>query len=296
MTKEKFLQVLREERGNSVYTVEAYGRDLGDFETFLKERTVSSLNDAGQTDVIAYMRHLKDKNRSNSTQCRRLSALRSYYRMGVRDGSVGEDPTTGISTPAPARRGENIPYFTIEEINMLMEMPDDSTKGIRDKAMLELVYATGIKAAELVDLNLSNLNMSMGFVTWSSAHGLARIIPMNNHSKEAMKAYLETARPILTGVRTKDEAEDAPVFVNYKGGRMTRQGFWLVMKEYGKRAGLETVMTPHVLRNSFAIHMIQNGADLKTLQELMGSRDLQPYIAVTKNRIKDVYDRAIPRK
>ena len=174
-----------------------------------------------------------------------------------------------------------------------MKMPDKTPKGIRDRAILELLYATGIRASELIEMQEDDLNLRMGFVKCSPQSGKARIIPMGKICRGALEDYCLTARPVLL----KDNETDI-LFVNYAGKPITRQGLWKVLKEYGKAAELSISLTPQVLRNSFAVHMLQNGADVKSLQELMGHEDIsatQAYLAVVKNRIKDVYDRTHPR-
>ena len=174
-----------------------------------------------------------------------------------------------------------------------MSLPDDTQKGIRDRAVLELLYATGIRATELIQMKVPDVNLRMGFIKCDGQHSKARIIPMGRLCRKAMEDYmLDVREKMLSG------KESQVLFDNYMGEPITRQGLWKVLKEYGEMAGLELSLTPQIIRNSFAVHMLQNGADIKSLQELMGHEDIaatQAYLAVTKNRIKDVYDKAHPR-
>ena len=175
-----------------------------------------------------------------------------------------------------------------------MEIPDDSVKGKRDRSILEIMYATGIKASEVTDADVSDLNLRMGFITCRGEHGKARIVPIGRPARQALEEYIYDARQTI--LKNKDE-QDA-LFLNLSGERMTRQGLWKILKEYAEKADIEKKITPQILRNSFAAHMIQNGADLKSLQELMGYEDItatQIYLTVSKNRIKEVYDNAHPR-
>ena len=176
----------------------------------------------------------------------------------------------------------------------LLAVPDDSTmKGKRDRAILELLYATGIRASELIEMKLDDMNLRMGFVKCSGEHGKARIIPVGRLARKVMEDYVLDVRPVFL----KENQTDA-LFVNYAGRAFTRQGLWKVLKQYGEEAGLELPLTPQIIRNSFAVHMLQNGADIRSLQELMGHEEIsatQAYLAVIKNRIKDVYDKTHPR-
>jgi integrase/recombinase XerD len=179
-------------------------------------------------------------------------------------------------------------------VDRLLAIPEDTLIGKRDRGILELLYATGIRVSELIEANVEDLNLRMGFITCAGEQSKARIIPIGRPARVALEEYIYDARPAIV----KEKIDETALFVNYYGERITRQGLWKVLKEYGRKAGLEGKLTPNVLRNSFAVHMIQNGADLKSLQELLGHEDIsatQIYLSVTKNRIKDVYDRTHPR-
>ncbi|MBR4024286.1 MAG: tyrosine recombinase XerD [Firmicutes bacterium] len=285
---EKFL--IREKQASD-NTVNAYMKDLEHFEDFVVSRGIDRITDVSNSDIVAYLMELKKQGRSKSTVNRRLTSIRTFYKFLLREGKVRENPAEDIKSPRIEKK--DIEFLSIDEVNKLMTLPDESIKGIRDRAILELMYATGIRASELIDMKLDDLNMRMGFVKCTGEHSKARIIPIGRPARHALEDYVYDARPVLLKNSTNEK-----LFVNYAGESMTRQGLWKILKEYGEEAGLKIRLTPQVLRNSFAVHMLQNGADIKSIQELMGHEDIaatQAYLAVTKNRIKDVYDRAHPR-
>ena len=285
---EKFL--IREKHASD-NTVNAYMKDLEHFEDFVVSRGIDRITDVSNSDIVAYLMELKKQGRSKSTVNRRLTSIRTFYKFLLREGKVKENPAEDIKSPRIEKK--DIEFLSIDEVNKLMTLPDESIKGIRDRAILELMYATGIRASELIDMKLDDLNMRMGFVKCTGEHSKARIIPIGRPARHALEDYVYDARPVLLKNSTSEK-----LFVNYAGESMTRQGLWKILKEYGEEAGLKVRLTPQVLRNSFAVHMLQNGADIKSIQELMGHEDIaatQAYLAVTKNRIKDVYDRAHPR-
>lgn len=282
---------LAEEKKMAKNTVQAYIRDIRHFESFISVRGVSRLNEATNSEVVAYLMSLKSEGRSKSTVNRKLASIRTYYNYLQKNGEVTFNPADDIKSPKIEKK--EIEFLSLEEMDRLMSLPDESIKGTRDRAILELLYATGIRASELINMKEADVNLRMGFVKCDGAHTKARIIPMGRLCRKAMEDYiLDTREKMLKG------RETAELFVNYMGEPMTRQGLWKVMKEYGEEAGFDIKLTPQIIRNSFAVHMLQNGADVKSLQELMGHEDIaatQAYLAVTKNRIKDVYDKAHPR-
>lgn len=290
-----FLEYIRDEQKKSKNTIDAYQRDLECFAEFVKDRGVNSLMDVTNTDVVAFMMDLRSQGRSKATINRRLSSLRAFYRFAVKNNLIKSNPTDELKSPKLERK--ELDYLTIEEVTRVLEVPDDTPKGKRDKAILEVLYATGIRVSEMIELNLEDANITMGFITCNGEHGKARIVPLGRHARKALTIYLNEARKTFFKGEENLEA-DSPLFVNYRGERFTRQGFWKLLKNYGKEAGIEDRISPHILRNSFAVHMLQNGADVKTLQELMGHEDMQAmqiYLSVTKNRIKDVYNKTHPR-
>lgn len=286
---ETYLLNVKKMAGN---TVEAYKRDVLSFSAFVAERGIEQVGEATNTEVVAYLMRLKQEGKAKATVNRKLASIRTYYNFLMDQGAISRNPATDIKSPKIERKG--IEYLTTEEINRLMEVPDQSQKGVRDRAILELMYATGIRASELISLEIDDVNIRMGFVTCAGEHIRARIIPIGRIGRKALEAYLYPYREDIL----KKHPQERCLFVNYVGKPITRQGLWKILKEYGEKAGLEHKLTPQVLRNSFAVHMLQNGADLKSLQELLGHEDIaatQIYLSVTKNRIKDVYDKTHPR-
>ena len=290
-----FLEYIQSAKKVSGNTVAAYKQDIRAFGRFLNDNGIEDYKDATNTQVVAYLMELKQTGKSKATVNRKLASIRAFYRYLQNQGFVAQNPTEGIKSPKISRK--EISYLSIAEVEHLLEMPDDSIKGLRDRAMLEVLYATGIRVSEIIELKVSDANLTMGFVKCNGNHGRARIVPMGKPARRALKAYLDKSRPELVKDQPED-GSDSPLFVNYMGEIFTRQGFWKILKQYGKDAGLEDKLTPQTLRNSFAMHMVQNGIDMKSLQELMGHEDIlatQVYFEHMRNRIKDVYDKTHPR-
>ncbi|WP_130864046.1 site-specific tyrosine recombinase [Bacilliculturomica massiliensis] len=289
---ESFADYLKSEKHMSENSFAAYQRDVKDFLSFLRERGMMQAADASNTEVVAYLLALKNEGRSGATVNRKVASIRAFYNFLIVRGVVGENPTVNIKSPKIQRK--EIEYLSIGEVEKLLSMPDDSVKGVRDRALLELLYAAGVRVSEAAAANVEDINLRIGFITCSGEHGKARIIPLGRPARAAMENYIYEGRAKLL----REKEDQGALFLNYYGERLTRQGVWKVMKDYGKQAGFEHELSPQILRNSFAVHMIQNGADLKTLQELLGHEDItatQIYLSVTKNRIKEVYDNTHPR-
>ncbi|MCQ4635382.1 tyrosine recombinase [Anaerovorax odorimutans] len=292
MLLEQFFEYLKHEKKMAKNTLEAYRRDVLEFSEFEKQRGIRDLRETPGTEVVAYLLKLKNDGKSAATVNRKLASVRSLYNYLLTIKEVAVNPTSDIKSPRIERK--TIEYLTIEEIDRLLALPDKSVRGIRDKAILELLYATGIRVSELIEADVEDINLRMGFITCAGEQSKARIIPVGRPARAALEEYIYDARNKLL----KERTEETALFVNYYGQRITRQGLWKILKEYGKQADLEHKLTPNIIRNSFAVHMIQNGADLKSLQELLGHEDIsatQIYLTVTKNRIKDVYDKTHPR-
>lgn len=288
-----FINYLASEKKMAQNSLEAYKRDVLEFSDLIRGKQNLSLNEASNTEVVAFLLKLKNEGKSAATVNRKIASLRAFYNYLTAQKIISTNPTVNIKSPKIERK--RIEYLTIAEIENLLDMPDRSLKGLRDRAILELLYATGIRVSEIVEMDLEDVNLRMGFVTCTGEHGKARIIPMGRPSRAAVEEYIYEARPKFFKDTVKGEKA---LFVNYSGSRLTRQGLWKLLKEYAKLAGIEQKLTPQTLRNSFAVHMIQNGADLKSLQELLGHEDIsatQIYLSVSKNRIKEVYDRSHPR-
>ena len=290
---EEFIQYSETVKKMANNSLQAYKRDLYEFALFISEKQIMDLKNVGNAEVVAYLLKLKNDNKSAATVNRKVASLRAFYSFMILKKYISENPTTNIKSPRIERK--KIEYLSLEEVDHLLAQPDQSMKGIRDRALLELLYATGIRVTEITQTNVEDINLRMGFITCTGEYGKARIIPIGRPARAALEEYIYEGRAKLL---RKEASEEKALFLNYYGERMTRQGLWKLLKEYAKLAGLENKLTPQTLRNSFAVHMIQNGADLKSLQELLGHEDLaatQIYLTVSKNRIKDVYDRSHPR-
>lgn len=292
MYTEEFVAYLQKEKRMSKNTLEAYKRDVLGLIAFLESRGNHNALETSSTDIVAYLHNLKGMGKSAATVNRKLASLRSFFNYLMKTGQVKENPTAGIKSPKIEHK--ELEFLSIEEIDKLLDTPDDTLKGRRDKAILEVLYATGIKVSELIEANVDDVNFRMGFITCAQTSSRARIVPLGRPARAALEDYVYDVRDKLI----KDNKGEKALFVNYYGKRITRQGLWKMLKEYGEKAGIEHKLTPNIIRNSFAVHMLQNGADLKSLQELMGHEDItatQVYLSATKNRIKDVYDKAHPR-
>lgn len=291
-TLRQYTEYLEKEKNMAANTRMAYEGDVVELQAFLLERGNDQPLTASNTDLVAWMLKLKNDGRSGSTLNRKMAAVRGYYSFFIKKGWISVNPADNIKSPKVKRK--QIEFLTVEEVEHLLEQPDKSLKGVRDQALLELLYAAGLRVTEAANANVTDLNLRIGFITCSGEHGKARIVPLGRPSREAIEAYVYDVRPQLL----KDKDDDGALFLNTNGSRLTRQGVWKILKEYAQKAGLENRLSPQTLRNSFAVHMVQNGADLKSIQELMGHEDLaatQIYLTVTKNRIKEVYDRTHPR-
>ncbi|GHU49147.1 tyrosine recombinase XerD [Clostridia bacterium] len=289
---DEFKNYLEKGKKLAAGSVEAYCRDINEFYGFVAENSGNDIKDTVQADIAAYLLKLRQDNRSGSTINRKMASLRIFFKFMYSEAYTSGNPALGIRVPKVNRR--EIEYLTLSEVERLLDQPDDSTKGIRDKAILELMYATGMRVSEVIEANVEHLNLRMGFITCTGEHGKARIIPLGRPARAALEEYIYAHRAKI--LRGKDD--DKALFLNYSGGRMSRQGLWKILKEYAIAAGIKKNITPQILRNSFAVHMLQNGADLKSLQELMGHEDMaatQVYLNVSRNHIKDVYDQAHPR-
>lgn len=289
---ENFLDYLENEKRLSKNSLDAYLRDIRSFEKYIKEEKNVPLTEVTNPTVVSYVMDLREEGKSPSTINRKMASIRALYKYYQEKGYITANPVVNVKAPKVERK--EIEYLSLEEVDTLLNIPDETLKGKRDKAILELLYATGIRVNELIAANLEDINLRIGFFTCPGEYGKARIVPLGRPAKKALETYLDVARDMYV----KNNRDEKALFVNYTGKRMTRQGLWKLLKTYGKKADLEERITPHILRNSFAVHMVQNGADLKSLQELLGHEDLaatQIYLSATKNRIKDVYDKTHPR-
>ena len=278
-------------RHKSLNTVESYKRDVTQYISYLDGTGVTDISYTTKTTVLSYLLYLQKEGRASSTVSRTLASLRSYYLFMMQNGVVKSNPTSNLEAPHVEKKIPKI--LSGEEVELLLEQPKNcDNKGIRDKAMLELLYATGIRVSELINLDVSDVNVPMSFVRCKGGKK-ERIIPMGHQAKDALENYINNVRKYMV----KDENETA-LFVNCSGARLSSQGFWKLIKYYQHIAGIETDITPHTLRHSFAAHLLENGADLHSIQEMMGHADIsstQVYSRMMNSKIKDVYAKAHPR-
>ena len=278
-------------RHKSLNTVESYKRDVTQYISYLDGTGVTDISSTTKTTVLSYLLYLQKEGRASSTVSRTLASLRSYYLFMMQNGVVKSNPTSNLEAPHVEKKIPKI--LSGEEVELLLEQPKNcDNKGIRDKAMLELLYATGIRVSEHINLDVSDVNVPMSFVRCKGGKK-ERIIPMGHQAKDALENYINNVRKYMV----KDENETA-LFVNCSGARLSRQGFWKLIKYYQHIAGIETDITPHTLRHSFAAHLLENGADLHSIQEMMGHADIsstQVYSRMMNSKIKDVYAKAHPR-
>lgn len=288
----EFVEYLAVERGLSNNTLDSYQRDLRAFETYLKQKTKLKIEEARQGDIVSYLAFLHAKGKANSTISRNVASIRSFFHYMVRVQMLPYDPTVHIDTPKIEKRLPKV--MTVAQVEKLLTSPDLNTiAGIRDKAMLELLYATGIRVTELVSVELPDLNLSAGFLKCMGKGSKERIIPIGEIAQRALVHYIEVSRPRLS----KGEVNHA-LFLNHHGTQISRQGFWKLLKKYTREAGIMADITPHTLRHSFATHLLERGADLRAVQEMLGHADIsttQIYTHVTRSRLKDVYAATHPR-
>ena len=288
---EEYTSFMANVRHKSNNTVESYKRDVTQYITYLNESGIQDATLATRTTILSYLMSLQKKGKANSTVSRTLASLRSFYLFMLQNGKVMSNPTSNLEAPHVEKKMPQI--LSGNEVERLLEQPEQSdNKGIRDKAMLELLYATGIRVSELINLDINDINLPMSFIRCKGGKK-ERIIPIGNKAKEALDIYINNARSYML----KSEGETA-LFVNCGGQRLSRQGFWKLIKYYRNKAGIQAEMTPHTLRHSFAAHLLENGADLHSIQEMMGHADIsstQVYSRALNSKIKDVYAKAHPR-
>ena len=281
---------LTEEKHSSENTVASYVRDVTQFKVYLKESGMD-LKRAKTEHVQDYVLMMKRKGKSAASVTRCLASLKSFYAYMIFAGNVKTNPAKGVAAAKVERKYPQI--LTNKEVELFLEQPQcTDAKGYRDHAMLELLYATGIRVSELISLDVSDLNLAAGFIRCESK-GKERIIPLYSTAIRALQDYVKEIRPQLIA----GEEEEA-LFVNMSGERMSRQGFWKIIKYYKEKAQIEKEITPHTLRHSFAVHLLENGADIHAIQEMMGHADIsstQIYTHVVKKQLKDIYHKAHPR-
>ena len=287
---EQFLEFLQKDKKLSDNTLQSYKRDIVQYSDYIKVTGIDYLTVTNE-DIKDYFKSLQKVGKKTSTISRSLASIRSFYQFLVKSKVVNADPTAELQSPKIEKKAPSI--LSSQEIELLLDQPKDvDLKGIRDKAMLEFAYATGMRVTEIISLDMDDINLEEGYVICK--HGSKqRNIPLGSLSLKALREYAGNARSILI----KDESVKA-FFVNINGKRLTRQGFWKIVKYYKEQAHITKEITPHVLRHSFATHLLQNGADLKAIQSMLGHSDIsstQVYMQFQDESLKNVYRKAHPR-
>lgn len=286
---ERFENYLSTVKRASKNTVAAYIRDLVKLENFMNEHGKKCMEEITATNLTTYVLYLERQGLSTATISRSIASIRAFFMYMLRQGRIVQDPSEQLKPPKVEKKVPET--LTIEEVNLLLEQPSgDSPKELRDKAMLELLYATGIRVSELIALKMTDVNLNLNYICCKVGEK-ERIIPFETAAKTALVRYIQSARGNMCG-------NTDYLFTNCQGTPMTRQGFWKIIKHYAAMAGIQKDITPHMIRHSFAAHLVNNGADLKAVQEMLGHSDIsttQIYMKKSAVRLKEVYDQAHPR-
>ena len=289
-----FLTFLTVEKGYSKNTIEAYKNDLSQFAQYLQEQGIDDWRKVRKESLTDFILDMKEEREySSSTVARKVAAVRAFLHFLVSENFLPEDPSENLISPSVTKR---LPRpISPEEIEALLAAPaaEKGARGIRDKALLELLYATGMRVTEVVSLEVDDVNLASSTVRCIGKGAKERIIPLYSKAVRALEEYLEKGRLSLI----KDSEEKA-LFVNHRGERLTRQGLWLIIKRYVKQVGISDLVTPHTLRHSFATHMLNGGADLRNVQKLLGHANIsttQVYTQVSNKHLREVYDDSHPR-
>jgi integrase/recombinase XerD len=287
-----YLNYLAIERGLARNTLDAYGRDLSRYLDFLEKNRVAALADITPALVLRFLSHLKNCGLSARSRARSLAALRTFHKFLVREKLAGDNPTDQVTSPKSLAP---LPYtlspYDVE--NLLASPKGESPLAWRDRAMLEILYATGLRVSELVSLKQGDLQMDVGYLVAFGKRGKQRIVPLGEAAAEALRDYLEHGRSGL------DKGRGSQIlFLNRSGGGLTRQGFWKIIKRRAREAGIRQSITPHTMRHSFATHLLENGADLRSVQAMLGHADIsttQIYTHVTRERLRQMHAQHHPR-
>lgn len=287
-----FIDYLKEIKNASESTVSSYQRDLKKLESYLSEHGIVNVENVTSTNLNSYVLFLEKQGLSTATVSRNVASMKAFFHFVYYKRKIESDPTETLKAPHIEKKVPGI--LSMEETVCLLEQPSGTTpKELRDRAMLELLYATGMRVSELISLKLSELNLMLSYVVCKDGDK-ERVIPFGDNARLALERYLKNGRSVLL----KEENSNF-LFVNCSGNSMSRQGFWKLIKQYAAKAGIQTDITPHTLRHSFAAHLVQNGADLKAVQEMLGHSDIsttQMYLNMSADRVRRVYREAHPRR
>ena len=272
---DNYMDYIKEEKRLSINTVDAYIRDAIQFNDYLKEHSKVNILDTNKTVVITYLSYLQKNGKAISTISRNLASLRCFYQYLLNNNFILEDPTFNLKSPKSEKKLPNV--LNENEIQLLISQTNlDTEKGTRDRAMIQLIYSAGLRVTEVLDLNIEDLNIESSLLRLRQDN-MSRILPLDKQAIESLINYLEQYRT--------DSIEDEPLFINLQGERLTRQGIWKIFKQYSKMAGIDKDITPHILRHSFAIHMLNSGVSLVKIQKMMGHTDLstiQSYLLISE--------------
>ncbi|MEC2070684.1 site-specific tyrosine recombinase XerD [Alkalihalophilus marmarensis] len=288
----EFLHYIQIERGLAENTIQSYRRDLLNYAKFLQNVIdIQTFKDVTRHMIVDYLFFLKEKGRAEATIARTIASIRAFHQFLLREKLSEQDPSVHLDIPKASKRLPKV--LSLEEVEALLTISGQDHLSVRNRAMMETLYATGMRVSELINLKLTDTHLSMGFVRCIGKGNKERIIPLGQQATKALQLYLEQARSTML---KKNRHEY--VFVNHYGRPLTRQGFWKIVKKLAEAAKIEKELTPHTLRHSFATHLLENGADLRAVQEMLGHVDIsttQIYTHVTKTRMKDVYAQYHPR-
>jgi integrase/recombinase XerD len=290
---EDYMHFLKVERQLSGNTIVSYKRDLEEYMAYMEQAGYESIDDVDRPAILGHLQQLKEGGKSARTVSRHISSIRSFHQFLLREKVTTQDPTVHLELPKLEQKLPRV--LSMDEVDRLIDAPDRSkSQGVRDTALLEILYGTGMRVSELIGLNMDDIHLSMGFVRVFGKGGKERIIPLGGKSITACKHYIEEARPVFIKKQKGAEA----LFVNMRGTRLTRQGCWKLLNGHAQKAGIQKELTPHILRHTFATHLIENGADLRAVQEMLGHADIsttQIYTHVSRSRLKEVYVKFHPR-
>lgn len=285
----EYKNFLISDKGVSKSTLDSYIRDITRFAKYIESQKTDMIS-VSRNHVLSYILSMQDEGKANASVMRVVASLKSLYVFLLSNGSVKTNPVADITPP---KKENKMPKFLeLAEIDALLSVPDCANpKGLRDKALLEIMYATGLKVTEIINMSLSDIDTDLGYIRCSKGSNI-RIVPLGSHAVNAARSYLKIARPAMAA------DDEKAFFVNCSGQAMSRQGLWKLIKQHAQKAGIVKPITPHTLRHSFAMHLLQNGADLLSIQEMLGHKDAsstQMYARMFHGRLREVYNKSHPR-